>query len=203
MRKTITFLGIGGVIYTFLLFIPSLSGAQWIDAPGSRYDDYPRRDRDRGWERRVIRCESKDFQFQQCPVATDGQVRLVRQISDTQCRRGQNWGYNERGIWVDNGCAAEFRVGGRYVGSYRDRGDDRRERRRGGNRTIRCESKDFEFHRCSAPRADDVRIARQLSDTKCRRGQNWGHDRQGIWVDDGCAAEFYVDDRYASDYYGR
>jgi hypothetical protein len=48
-----------------------------------------------------------------------------------------------------------------------------------------------------------VRIARQLSDTQCRRGQNWGHDRRGVWVDDGCAAEFYIDDRYAYGYSGR
>lgn len=38
------------------------------------------------------------------------QVELVRQLSDTRCRRNGNWGYDRRGIWVERGCRAEFVV---------------------------------------------------------------------------------------------
>jgi hypothetical protein len=202
MRKMMVFSGLWMVVSAILLSVPTLSFAQWSYPPGYGYD-YPSRGYDQSRERRVVRCESDNYEFKQCPVPTDGQVRLIRQLSDTQCRRGQNWGYNNRGIWVDNGCAAEFRVGGRYASGYWDRQADRRDRRGRWDRTIRCESNDYEFKRCSTPQASEVRLARQLSDTQCRRGQNWGHDRRGIWVDDGCAAEFYVDDRYAYGSYGR
>jgi DUF3011 family protein len=201
MRKVIVLSGLWAVFSALLVLVPTPSMAQWSYTPGYGYD-YPYRDRDynRAWQQRVVRCESDNYGFRQCPVPTNGQVRLVRQLSDTPCRRGQNWGYNQRGIWVDNGCAGEFRVGGRYAGGYGDRWDDRRGQRGRGDRTVRCESDDFKLKRCSAPQASDVRIARQLSDTPCRRGQNWGYDRRGIWVDDGCAAEFYVGDNYAYDY---
>jgi hypothetical protein len=45
-------------------------------------------------------------------VRTGGDVRLVRQLSETACRRGETWGFDRRGIWVDKGCAAEFAVAG-------------------------------------------------------------------------------------------
>jgi hypothetical protein len=35
---------------------------------------------------------------------------LERQLSDARCIRGDNWGVDRGGIWVDRGCAAEFRV---------------------------------------------------------------------------------------------
>jgi hypothetical protein len=45
-------------------------------------------------------------------VRTGGDVRVARQLSETPCRRGENWGFDRRGIWVDKGCAAEFLVAG-------------------------------------------------------------------------------------------
>src|SRR5688500_3380030 len=99
MRQIIVLSGLWVVVSALLLLSPVPSIAQWSYTPGYGYD-YPYRDADRGWERRVVRCESEDFECKQCPVPTDGQVRLVRQLSDTQCRRGQNWGYNQRGVWV-------------------------------------------------------------------------------------------------------
>jgi hypothetical protein len=41
-------------------------------------------------------------------VERRGQVRLQRQLSDTRCIRGDNWGVDRSGIWVDRGCSAEF-----------------------------------------------------------------------------------------------
>lgn len=59
----------------------------------------------------TIRCESTDYQYRFCRANTDNRVQLVRQISSTDCREGRNWGYERGGVWVNRGCAAEFRVG--------------------------------------------------------------------------------------------
>ena len=48
-------------------------------------------------------------------ATTDGQGRaqMTRQISGSACIEGQTWGQDNRGIWVDRGCRAEFQVNGR------------------------------------------------------------------------------------------
>jgi hypothetical protein len=44
-----------------------------------------------------------------CGADTNGGVRLERQYRDSAaCIQGETWGYTERGIWVDRGCAGEF-----------------------------------------------------------------------------------------------
>ncbi|MGH8106228.1 MAG: DUF3011 domain-containing protein [Arenimonas sp.] len=37
-----------------------------------------------------------------------GNPRLVEQLSTQPCINGRNWGYDGRGIWVDQGCRARF-----------------------------------------------------------------------------------------------
>lgn len=61
----------------------------------------------------TIRCESRGFRYEYCRVDTDNRVELVRSWSFVNCREGRNWGYDRRGVWVDRGCAGEFRVGHR------------------------------------------------------------------------------------------
>jgi hypothetical protein len=68
----------------------------------------------------VIRCESSNYQYNMCRVDTHGFVRLQRQISRTDCRQGRNWDYDRRGIWVDDGCAAEFLVESRHHTEHHD-----------------------------------------------------------------------------------
>ena len=58
----------------------------------------------------IVRCESIDYQDGYCNAETHRGVRLVRQLSDSPCQLGRNWGYDRGGIWVDQGCAAVFRV---------------------------------------------------------------------------------------------
>ncbi|WP_308256480.1 DUF3011 domain-containing protein [Geminocystis sp. GBBB08] len=57
-----------------------------------------------------ITCESYRGRYNFCNVDTRGGVRFVRQISNAQCREGSTWGYERNGIWVDQGCSAEFAV---------------------------------------------------------------------------------------------
>lgn len=70
------------------------------------YNRPPRAERRRS---RSVVCKSKEFQYNHCPVNRQGrEVRLIRQLSDTRCVRGDNWGANRRGIWVDRGCSGKF-----------------------------------------------------------------------------------------------
>jgi hypothetical protein len=62
-------------------------------------------------DERTISCESRNFRYSYCRADTDNRVTLTRQRSSTRCRLWDNWGYDNRGVWVDRGCAAEFRVG--------------------------------------------------------------------------------------------
>jgi hypothetical protein len=62
-------------------------------------------------QERTITCQSFNYRYAYCRVNTDNRVTLTRQISGTRCRLWDNWGYDNRGIWVDRGCAATFRTG--------------------------------------------------------------------------------------------
>ncbi len=55
--------------------------------------------------------------------------------------------------------------------------------------SITCSSTDGRFARCRTPWSDS-QLDRQLSDTRCVRGQSWGSDRGSVWVDRGCRASF-------------
>lgn len=61
---------------------------------------------------RTLTCSSNDEdERKHCPADTTGGVRLVRQISGSPCEINRTWGYDNRGIWVDKGCRAEFQIG--------------------------------------------------------------------------------------------
>ncbi len=62
-------------------------------------------------DERTIRCESRNYRYNYCRADTDNRVTLMRQVSRSRCILWQTWGYDRRGIWVDQGCAAEFRAG--------------------------------------------------------------------------------------------
>ncbi len=58
-----------------------------------------------------VTCESYGHDHHYCPVDTSGGVELDHQLSHAGCWRGDTWGYDSKGIWVSNGCSAEFTVG--------------------------------------------------------------------------------------------
>src|SRR5258708_4363279 len=60
----------------------------------------------------VITCSSDDGRRNYCNVDTHRGVRLNRQISGSPCVENQTWGVDNRGLWVDRGCRAEFVVNG-------------------------------------------------------------------------------------------
>jgi hypothetical protein len=59
---------------------------------------------------RTFSCESTSGQRQYCPSDVSNGVRMVRQLGDTSCVEGYNWGGDQHGVWVDRGCRAEFEV---------------------------------------------------------------------------------------------
>jgi hypothetical protein len=138
----------------------------------------------------TIRCKSEGFGYEYCSVDTRGGVKLAEQLSDTPCQQEENWGYDRQGIWVDNGCAGVFVIGSRVAWD-----DFRRNNPFPARQSTRCESEGFEYKHCPADIQGGVRLSRQLSDTTCRQGENWGYDRRGIWVNNGCAGEFVVSSR--------
>ena len=131
----------------------------------------------------TITCSSDDGRRNYCNVDTSRGVRLSRQISGSACTQGQTWGFDNRGVWVDRGCRAEFMVGG-GGGNWGG----------GQGQTITCSSDDGRRNYCNANGANlrDVTLTRQISGSACIQGQTWGVDNRGIWVDRGCRAEFAI-----------
>ncbi len=63
--------------------------------------------------RKVLTCSSEDGGRQYCKAETRSGVTMVRQRSGSPCKESYSWGFDERGVWVDHGCRADFALGGR------------------------------------------------------------------------------------------
>jgi len=211
-------------------------------------------------EPELVRCESSARETVRCDADTRGGVVLQRQLSRAGCWYDETWGFDARGIWVSNGCRADFALGeataalpesgatpasdegitgsdialgagavlvlgaiaaavlagqdddddeddrnyDRYNDRHSDRYDDQK-RRRVGNRSyggatdpwgrdqiVRCESDGRKQRYCKVDTRRGVELYRQHSKARCRYGSSWGYDRKGIWVDEGCRAEFLI-----------
>lgn len=146
----------------------------------------------------TIKCESSDGRRKDCSANIGGEVRLSRQLSNAACVEGRNWGWSRNGVWVDNGCRAEFQYN-----SFTNSRDGNRggyDRNRGGYGdmdTIKCESHNNSTRRtqCRANIDGNVRLSRQISDAQCVQGRSWGYNRTHVWVSNGCRAEFEFNDR--------
>lgn len=179
------------VLALFLAGVAGTSQASW------RSDGY------RSSYERTVRCESRDARVRYCRADIRGGVRLIEQLSDSACVRGRSWGVERDAIWVSRGCRGRFELGadgrygsnGRYNDRYDDRYDNRRDPRYSDNRTrvLRCESRDGRYNFCGGyGYVSSARLQRQFSDANCRFNRSWGYRNGGVWVDDGCRAEFLV-----------
>lgn len=140
-----------------------------------------------------IYCASDDGNRHYCNANTGGGVQLTQQRSGSACIQGQTWGWDNRGIWVDRGCRAEF-VTGTGSGNRNNNGWRRGNSGNSGySQTFTCSSDDGGRHYCSVPgngNPNNVIMSRQISGSSCIQGQTWGVDQRGVWVDRGCRAEF-------------
>jgi len=58
--------------------------------------------------------------------------------------------------------------------------------------TLRCESTNGRRVECRFDGAGTVQLSRQFSNNACIEGQSWGVDRNTVWVDRGCRADFTI-----------
>jgi hypothetical protein len=122
-----------------------------------------------------VRCESLDGLYKECRLDGSGAIVLTRQLSDTKCTEGENWGYRDGRIWVTGGCRGEFGFSIRPVRSS----------------MVVCESHGGRVT-CPVTTVGGVQVAKRLSQSSCIQGQSWGFTNNAIWVDKGCRAEFSV-----------
>ncbi len=59
---------------------------------------------------RIIACESQGGDRHHCRLERGAEVRFHRQLSSAECVRGDTWDTDRRGVWVDYGCRAEFKI---------------------------------------------------------------------------------------------
>ncbi len=131
----------------------------------------------------TVRCESRDGRYNRCALPTRGRVVLSRRISSSPCIEGRSWGTDRNSVWVAQGCRADFSVIQMQGGwNYPEYGI--------GGRIFRCESQDGRYQECEANTRSGVQLIRQLSNAPCIEGRSWGYGRRGIWVAQGCRAEF-------------
>ena len=143
-----------------------------------------------------VSCSSDDGKRHYCTIDSGGRVRLQQQRSGSPCREGYSWGWDDKVIWVDHGCRAEFAVeGGPGAG---DPSPDpaplwgRNTYLGAQDLVISCASDDMRRHYCPADTRGGVQLLKQRSESSCRQGRSWGYDRSGIWVDHGCRADFQI-----------
>ena len=58
----------------------------------------------------LLYCASRDYSYAFCPTGPLRAAQLVNLRSQAPCVLGESWGYQNDGVWVDRGCAAEFAV---------------------------------------------------------------------------------------------
>src|SRR6187397_2395634 len=59
----------------------------------------------------TVTCTSEAGSRNLCPADTSQGVVLVRSFGGAACLLGKTWGYDDQGVWVADGCSAEFATG--------------------------------------------------------------------------------------------
>lgn len=58
-----------------------------------------------------VTCTSKDWAYKHCATPTWGHhITVKKLLGPTECKHGENWGFDFKGIWVNGNCSAEFAV---------------------------------------------------------------------------------------------
>jgi len=167
--------------------------AIWVDQ-GCRADFRvtPRRESDDDEDNgETITCESSGRR-RVCEATIPYGVRLMKQLGRVDCVLGETWGYDDEGVWVTGGCRGEFLIENQREGRKRAGDHQRGEWHREQYRIATCESKDSRTQFCAADTRFGVELTRQLSISDCTFRRTWGYSDRGIWVKDGCRAEFAI-----------
>ncbi len=152
----------------------------------------------------TMQCASFNYQTTRCNVRLygGGAAFLQRQIGGQCGPLGTNWGWDENGVWVRNGCQGLFAIkyppggGGNGDGpnpgyGYGGNGGGYAPPPPPAGRIVRCESMNYRPARCAV----DVYgppVIQQVLWGPCIQGQSWSWDRGGINVSSGCRANFLL-----------
>lgn len=132
----------------------------------------------------TVTCGSSDYRPASCRIPPGWRgVRIVQQTSKAECVWGRTWGFDRGSIWTSNGCRGRFAAASWVPGPGWDR-----------DIQLSCGSPQYRYNFCQVdvgPRGQVV-VQRQISDTRCILNRNWGWNRAGIWVNQGCSARFRV-----------
>lgn len=135
------------------------------------------------------------------PVYINGRETRLKRFSDSYYEasddRGTTLSINRT---ADGGTQMSYTGPGNANGvcslgaATGDRHDDHMRPTRSGDedapRSVTCESVDQRQVECDMNTRGEVQVARQLSRTRCVRGDNWDVNRHSVWVKGGCRAEF-------------
>jgi len=139
------------------------------------------------WSQQLT-CESRNYQQEFCPTGVNiARAWLLVQRSQSPCIQGQTWGYQSNGIWVNQGCEADFGFQG--MGSPPAGGGPGQP----GATRISCDSHNYRQQYCAAGQSiTSAWLIEQRSSAPCIQGQTWGYQNSDIWVTNGCAGDFGV-----------
>ena len=118
-----------------------------------------------------------------CVQAPQVSAELVRRTSDARCVEEKSWGVDERGLWLANGCAADFLMRQRTV-----TGQDALATRQ----LIECSSPAGQRNFCTADACGGAELRAVLGHAPCKPSESWGSNEGGVWVDHGCHGLFEV-----------
>ena len=59
----------------------------------------------------TVSCAASGNARQHCAADTSGGIALMRATGTAPCLLGRNWGYDDQGVWVAEGCGGEFMLG--------------------------------------------------------------------------------------------
>jgi hypothetical protein len=143
----------------------------------------------------TIYCASDNGKRNYCNANTRGGVQMTNQRSGSACIQGQTWGWDNRRIWVDRGCRADFIIGNRNGNGNGWGGGGHGNGWGNGNgngsgQSLYCASDNGKRNYCNANTRGGVQMTNQRSGSACIQGQTWGWENNRIWVDRGCRADF-------------
>ena len=140
---------------------------------------------------RRLTCGSASAIQVQCDVGGDAlEVRVVRDVGSSECRRGSNWQYADRKITAGRGCRAEFEVTLRSVGPDTTSG---MQPVAPTTRVITCGNASGAAMSCNAfGTVATVRLQRDRSAGRCSQPSSWGLDDKTVWVARSCYGDFEV-----------
>jgi hypothetical protein len=147
---------------------------------------------------KTVACSSDNGRRNECAADLRGySLRDVDQSSRTDCVVGRNWGYDDRGVWVAEGCRATFHFDNSrdhdHARAYDWRDHEGRDRNSNAadDKRVRCESQDGKRASCDADlRGYRLADVKEISHEDCDIGRNFGYDDRGVWVARGCRGEF-------------